>query len=277
MNVVDTHLHLWDLTVSDYAWIPDGPLHATFTAQQARSELDSAGIDTAILVQAEDSEADTRFLLDQAAGHDWISGVVGWVRLDDPGTAERQLDRWQQHAKFRGVRHLVHDDPRDEFLALPEVRRSLAMLAERGLPFDVPDAWPRHLARVADLADAVPELTIVVDHLGKPPRDLAAYQAWRGALRQVAARPNTVAKISGLQAEPFTVEATRPAVHDALEAFGPERLMYGGDWPMTVLYGGYARSWEILSALIGELSETEQARVLAGTADAVYGTPERVT
>jgi L-fuconolactonase len=275
----DTHLHLWDLTAGDYAWLPaDGPLHATFTAGQARSELDAAGIDTAVLVQAEDSEADTDFMLARADEHDWIAAVVGWIRLDDPATAERQLERRQRHPAFRGVRHLVHDDPRDDFLALPAVRRSLALLAERGLPFDVPDAWPRHLSRTAELAAAQPQLTIVVDHLGKPPRHQDGFAAWLRVLREVASRPNTVAKLSGLQVpgEPFTVAAVRPAVEAAFELFGPDRLMYGGDWPMTVHFGGYGAAWQVYSALLGEVSADERCRVLSGTASAVYGVPERV-
>jgi L-fuconolactonase len=204
--------------------------------------------------------------------------VVGWVRLDDPAAAERQLDHWQRWPAFRGVRHLVHDDPRDDFLALPEVRRSLATLADRGLPFDVPDAWPRHLGALVELADALPGLTIVLDHLGKPPREPEASAAWAGILRDVASRPNVVAKISGLQSPgaPFSVTAVRPAVELAFELFGPERLMYGGDWPMTVLSGGYSHAWEIYSALLGELSETERSAVLSGTASAVYGMRERV-
>ncbi|PXY24490.1 amidohydrolase family protein [Prauserella flavalba] len=276
---VDTHLHLWDLTVSEYAWLPQGsPLHATFTAETALAELTGAGVSTAILVQAEDSEADTEFLLGQASAHDWITGVVGWVRLDHPETARHQLDRWQEHPALRGIRHLVHDDPRDDFLALPAVRRSLGLLAERGLPFDVPDAWPRHLAGLAELAEAVPELTIVVDHLGKPPRGSADYDAWRAALREVAARPNTVGKVSGLQVpgEPLTVAALRPVVDTALECFGPRRLMYGGDWPMTVPFGGYQPTWRVLAELIGELAPDERASVTHGTASAVYGVPEPV-
>ncbi|WP_116100910.1 amidohydrolase family protein [Amycolatopsis thermalba] len=278
-HVVDTHLHLWDLTVSEYAWLPPGsPLHTTFTAEQARRELDAAGIATAVLVQAEDSETDTEFMLAQAGRHDWIAGVVGWVRLDDPDTARRQLDRWQRHPAFRGVRHLVHDDPRADFLDLPAVRRSLAVLAERGLPFDVPDAWPRHLGQVADLAAALPELTIVVDHLGKPPADPEEFRAWLSTLRAVAAHPGTVAKISGLQrpGEPLTADAARPAVEAAFEVFGSGRLMYGGDWPMTVPSGGYGRTWDAVSALIGELPASERSLVLSGTASAIYGVAERV-
>jgi L-fuconolactonase len=240
--VVDTHLHLWGLTVSDYVWLPpDGPLHTTFTAGQARSALDAAGVDTAVLVQAEDSEADTEFMFAQADRHDWIVGVFGWVRLDDPETAERQLDRWQREPAFRGVRHLVHDDPRDE-------------------------------------AAALPELTVVIDHLGKPPRDPEAFAAWLATMREVANRPNTVAKLSGLQlpGAPVTRETVRPAVEAALDLFGPDRLMYGGDWPMTVPFGRYGHAWEILSTLIGELSGPERSRVLSGTAKAVYGVPECV-
>ena len=152
--IVDAHLHLWDLTRSEYGWItPElGALHATFTPEQAAAELAAVGVGSAVLVQAEDSERDTDLMLEAAREHAWVAGVVGWVQLDDPAIAEQQLDRRQDAPRLCGVRHLVHDDPRDDFLRLPSVRSSLRVLAERGLPFDVPDAWPRHLAATADLA-----------------------------------------------------------------------------------------------------------------------------
>ena len=272
--VVDAHLHIWDLERSEYAWLtPDfGPINATFTPEQAQAELEAAGIDSAVLVQAEDSDRDTDLMLEAAARHPWIAGVVGWVQLDDPATAERQLDRRRDEPRFRGVRHLVHDDPREDFLLLPTVRRSLALLADRGLPLDVPDAWPRHLAATADLAGALPELRIVVDHLGKPPFGGADWERWRATLAGVAAHPNTVAKVSGLQVpgRPFTVDAVRPAWEVALQLFGPERLMWGSDWPITVLVGGYGHAWDVMSSLIGELSDDEQERILCATATAVY-------
>jgi L-fuconolactonase len=166
----------------------------------------------------------------------------------------------------------VHDDPRDDFLLLPPVRRSLRRLAERGIPFDVPDAWPRHLAATADLAAALPDLRIVVDHLGKPPFGGAGWERWRATLGEVAAHPNTTAKASGLQVpgRPFTVAEARPAWEVALELFGPARLMWGSDWPLTVLVGGYAHAWEVMSTLVAELSADEQALVLSGTATEVY-------
>jgi L-fuconolactonase len=271
---VDAHLHLWDLDRSAYSWItPDlGPLHTSITAQRARAELAGCGIDRAVLVQAEDSEADTAFMLEVAEQHPWVEGVVGWVRLEDPATADKQLGRWLAHPAFRGVRHLVHDDPRDEFLYLPGVRESLRGLARAGIAFDVPDAWPRHLAAVAELAAEIPDLTVVVDHLGKPPFGKPDFADWRAVLADVAARPNTVAKVSGLQVRgvEFTVAGVRPGWEAALELFGPDRLMWGSDWPMTLLTAGYAGTWQVMAALIGELSPDEQAMVLSGTAGRVY-------
>lgn len=263
--VVDAHLHIWDLERSDYAWLtPDHPLHRTFTAEQAQAELEAAGIASAVLVQAEDSERDTELMLEAAARHPWIAGVVGWVQLDAPVLGDTE--------RLCGVRHLVHDDPRDDFLQLPTVRRSLRLLADRRIPFDVPDAWPRHLAATADLAAAIPELQIVVDHLGKPPFGGDDWDRWRATLAQVADRPNTVAKVSGLQVpdRPFTPEQVRPAWEIALELFGPERLMWGSDWPITVLVGGYGHAWDVMSSLVAELSPDEQERILSGTARSVY-------
>jgi len=274
---VDAHLHLWDLSGGGYGWItPElGPLHASFTAERARAELDACGIDRAVLVQADDTVQDTAFLLDVADRHGWVAGVVGWVQLDAPATAEQQLARWSAHRAFRGVRHLVHDDPREDFLALPAVRVSLRLVAGAGLPLDVPDAWPRHLGAVVELAAALPELTIVVDHLGKPPADPDAFTAWRRVLAEVAARPNTVAKVSGLQVpgRPFTVDAVRPAWEAALELFGPGRLLWGSDWPMTLLAGGYPGTWRVLASLIEELAPAEQELLLVGTATRVYSLP----
>jgi L-fuconolactonase len=222
---MDAHLHVWDLAVSEYAWLgpQHGPLHASFSPEMACAELATAGIASAVLVQAEDSERDTRYLLDVASRHQWVAGVVGWVRLDVPALAEQQLDRWQEHRTFCGVRHLVHDDPRDDFLALPQVRTSLGILGERGLPFDVPDAWPRHLPATAELAAALPELTVVVDHLAKPPTDTDDFEQWCAALATVARQPNTVAKVSGLQTpgRPFSKDAVRPAWEAAWSCSGP--------------------------------------------------------
>lgn len=272
--VLDAHLHVWDLSVSDYAWLtPElGALHATFPPESAGAQLAAAGVTGAVLVQAEDSVRDTAYLLDVADGHDWVAGVVGWVPLDDPAAAERQLERWCEHPAFCGVRHLVHDDPRKDFLALPAVRRSLARVAERELTFDVPDAWPRHLDAAVDLARALPQLPLVLDHLGKPPRAREDQARWARSLRALADCPNTTAKVSGLQApgEPFTADALRSVWDTAWDCFGAERLMFGSDWPMTTAHGGYARSLDVATALAGALSDAERAAFFTGNARRTY-------
>ncbi|GHD44455.1 hydrolase [Mycetocola manganoxydans] len=272
---IDAHLHLWDLDVSEYGWLGPqfGPLYASWSAEQAEPELRRAGMDGAILVQAEDSAVDTRFMLDNADAHDWVLGVVGWVPLDSTDAARRDLEAWSRHPKFRGIRHLLNDDPRDDFLDLPEVRASLADVARRGLAFDVHDAWPCHLDRATRVARDLPELTLVLDHLAKPPRGRDDFGAWRESMTTFAAQPNTVGKLSSLRRPdaPYTVDAVREVFDLAITAFGPDRLMYGGDWPMSVPDGGYAPTWHVLSELIGELSEPEQDAILGGTAGRVYG------
>lgn len=275
---IDAHLHLWDLAVSEYAWlVPEmGVLHADWSPEQAAAELERAGISGAVLVQAEDTRVDTQYLLDVAAAHPWVLGVVGWIQLDDPVAAAQDLDRWLQHPAFCGVRHLINDDPRADFLDRPTVRSSLAEQARRGLPFDVHDAWPRHLGQAERLARDLPELTLVIDHLGKPPRGRDDFDAWRVGLAGVAAHPNTVAKLSGLHVTdaPFTADALRQVWNTALEHFGPERIMYGGDWPLTVPVGGYQPTWQVVSELIGELAPAEQESILSGTATRIYGLPD---
>jgi L-fuconolactonase len=269
---VDAHLHVWDLDRGAYAWIPPaGPLHRTFTPDAARTQLAGCGVRRAVLVQAEDTVGDTERML-EAAAQPWVAGVVGWVPLEDPVAAEALLDRWTGTA-LCGVRSLVHDDPRAGVYALPAVRRTLALVAARGLPLDVPDAWPRDLPDVAVLARELPDLRVVVDHLGKPPPPGPDRDRWRTVLAEVARCPAAVAKVSGLQVpgEPFTIEGVRPLWECALELFGPARLLWGSDWPMTEQAAGYAGTWAVLAELVAELSPDEQARVLGGTAVDVYG------
>jgi L-fuconolactonase len=273
--IIDSHLHLWNLDGGGYSWLtPEaGVLHANFEPADAEVELRRSGVDGAVLVQADDTEADTEAMLRAADQNDWVVGVVGWVALTEPSTAARQLDRWQQHPRFCGVRHLVHGEPRDDFLELPPVRETLALLAARGVSFDVPNAWPRHLASVTALASALPDLTVVIDHLAKPPRGRADFADWRAEFERAAERPNTVAKLSGLR-EPgvgYSVDGLREVWEIALDSFGPERLLWGSDWPITVPDGGYGPTFGVLSSLISELSGWEREAVLGDTAVAVYG------
>ena len=271
---LDAHLHVWDLTVNTYPWLgpQHGALFTSFSPEQAQRELAATGVGSAILVQAEDSVAETEYMLDIADRHDWVAGVVGWVPLEEPDAAAATLERFGRHPRFCGVRQLVHDDPRPDVLDLPSVRASLRQLAAAGVPLDVPDAWPRHLEQAGRLAEDIPDLVVVIDHLGKPPRGLPELAEWREQMAGVARNPATVAKVSGLRRPgvPYSAEALRPVWEAALELFGPERLMFGSDWPMTVPDGGYRPTYEVLTALVGELTVDEQRLVMGETARRVY-------
>ena len=292
--MIDSHLHLWELgpgpgpsaggpdggSPRPYAWL--GPQHGglfrSYGEAEARENLDAASVGGAVLVQADDTPADTESMLAVAERNSWVLGVVGWIPLEKPAEAEQELERFLGNPAFRGVRHLVHDDPRDDFLELPTVRDSLRMVAGHGLAFDVPDAYPRHLGRTVQLAREIPELTIVLDHLGKPPlADAAAMDLWRADFRALAELPNTVAKVSGLYLPgvPYTAEALRPLWDEAMDAFGPGRLMFGGDWPVSTLGAPYGRTLEVLLELAGELNSTERQEFLEATAVRTYGLQER--
>lgn len=276
---MDAHLHVWDLALHDYSWLgpQHGGLYASFSPEQARDALFGCGVGRAILVQAEDSTAETEYLLSVADRHPWVAGVVGWLPLADPGAAAASLEQLGRHPRLCGIRHLVHADPRPDFLDTGPVRESLHRVTEAGLPLDVPDAFPRHLEQAGRLAEAMPELVVVIDHLAKPPLGRPEMGEWRAQLGRVARSANTVAKVSGLRipGASYTVEALRPAWDAALELFGPERLMFASDWPVTVpgdRFGppGYRPTYEVLAALVGELSAAEQRSIMGATATRIY-------
>lgn len=280
--MIDSHLHLWTLDTfvtggeRPYPWLgpQHGALYRSFGEDEALEALKAAGVRGAVLVQADDTVADTDSMLAVAKRNPWVLGVVGWVRLDSPDECASQLDRLTAQPVFKGVRHLVHDDPRADFLDLPAVRESLALVAQRGLAFDVPDAFPRHLGSTVRLARELPELTVVLDHLGKPPRsDASLMDSWRTDFLALGRQPNTVAKLSGLHASglPYTSEALRPCFDTALDAFGAERLMIGGDWPVSTLGAPYGRTLDVLLELVSALSPSEQDLILEGTAIRTYG------
>lgn len=272
---LDAHLHVWDRSLGAHDWI--GPhlkgIDDDFPPDRARPLLRAAGVSGAVLVQSADGARETTYLLEAAAAHDWVRGVVGWVDLERPGDLEATLDSYGGRERLCGVRTLVHNDPRDDVLGIPSVRRTAGALSAYGLPLDVPDAFPRQLRGAIALADAEEDLVLVLDHLGKPPRGTDRMHAWAAQVRELASRPRVVAKVSGLQTvtAPFAAEALREVWEIAVEAFGPSRLMFGSDWPMTIDGPGYAATVHTVAELIGELSDSEQDWVWWRTAAATYG------
>lgn len=270
---IDAHLHIWERAASDYAWLsPADELFADFPAERAAVELAASGIGHAILVQADDTELDTRYLLDVAEHNGWVGGVVGWVPLDDPARAVGQLDELASRSALLGIREMIHVKADREYLARPGVRDSLKAVADHELAFDIPDAWPDHLHAVPNLADALPHLTIVVDHLGKPPLSADEFGTWRNLMIDCASRPNVVTKFSGLSdySSIRGSDATRAVLDIALAAFGSSRICWGSDWPISTKFGNYASTWSSAAGLVSELSHGEQGDVLFDAAARAY-------
>ncbi|NYF09950.1 L-fuconolactonase [Leifsonia sp. AK011] len=278
--IVDSHVHIWDLARAEYPWLGPGmaPLDRSIDFAEVAPLLRERGIGGAVLVQASDEAADTQVMLDAAAEHPEVLGVVAWSPLDEAATLAADLERFAE-LPVVGIRNLVHEHPR-EWLDRAAVREGFAVLAASGLPLDFPTATHHAIADVVRLGAHHPDLRIVLDHLGKPPiggtRD--ERDEWRSLISAAALNPRTVAKVSGLYAatgalDSWTIDLVRPFVEDALEIFGPDRLLYGGDWPIAVLAGGYARTWDSMSDILAPLAADERDAILGGTAQRVYALP----
>lgn len=272
---IDAHLHLWDLEHGSYAWLTDAlaPIDRTFTLGEAEPQLQAAGVDRVVLVQAAATAEDSAAMFAVAASSPLVAGVVAWVDLLQPSDVGDALDRWAEAGPLVGIRHLIHDEPDPDWLAQDSVHRSLAVLAERGLAYDVIGVLPRHLEHALALADTLPDLRVVVDHLGTPPVGSPS-GVWGELIGELGRRPNVFVKLSGLTTLGASGRATaddlRPYVDHALDAFGPTRMLFGGDWPVSTLAGPYADTMATTQALIAPLSPTERADILAGTATRAY-------
>jgi L-fuconolactonase len=277
--VIDAHLHLWDIRRPGYDWLRrpgNAAINRTYAFADFASRAAAAGVDRAVLVQADDSAADTEAMFEVAAAHEEIAGVVAWVPLDRPDEAAAALDRLAVRPGFAGIRTLIHEQPDPDWLLRPEVGEGLALLERRGIPFDVISVLPRHLSHVPVLSERYPGLRMVLDHLANPPLE-GTDAVGPGSYSHVAASNNPLvfAKVSGLYPpDPqWTAKDIRHVVEFAVELFGPDRLMFGSDWPVAELGGGYAKVFTELSRLFAQLSAPDRDAILGGTAARCYGLP----
>lgn len=277
MSVVDAHQHFWDPARVTYPWLASAypELDRGFDFADLSPHLTASGVDATVLVQSEDVDDDNQLMIDIASQHTQVAGIVGWAPLDDPAALDMTIARLRQSGKLVGIRVLIHNRPDPDWILRPDVQEGLVMLARLGLTFDIVAVLTRHLEHVPVIAERHPNLRLVIDHLAKPPigGDL---KSWSGHLSRAAACPNVFAKVSGLYPvadprSPWNVEDLRPAFDVALEAFGVDRLMFGSDWPICEVAGGYGRVMDALVELASELSDDEQSALRGGTAIACYG------
>jgi L-fuconolactonase len=273
--IVDAHHHLWDPAQREYPWMPD-ELRFAAGVDDLRAVSEPAGVGATVAVQAATTEEETLDLLAAAGG--LVAAVVGWVDLTAPDVAERiaRLRAAPGGERLAGIRHPVHDEPDPRWLDRDDVRRGLRAVAAADLPFDLL-LFPEHAPAALRLAEAMPELRLVVDHGAKPRIAAGGWEPWAGALAALAAHERVHCKLSGLVTEADHAgwreqDVPRYGAH-LLELFGPQRLMFGSDWPVCTLAASYAEVLEVARASVGGLAGGEREAVFADTARRFYGVP----
>ena len=270
---IDAHHHVWTLARGDYEWLtPDlAPIYRDFHLSDLEPHLSAAGIEGTILVQAAPTEAETRFLLDLAEQAEIVRGVVGWTDFDAADGIARICDM-AARPLLVGLRPMVQDIDDDDWLLGPGLAPLLAEMAARDLVFDAL-VLPRHLPRLLPVIDRHPNLQFVLDHCGKPRLTSGDIAEWRRDIAQLAERPNLVCKVSGLATEAtrdWRAEDLREAVDHVRSCFGPQRILWGSDWPVVNLAGGYAKWLAAAETLLADMSPEERDATFGGNAARIY-------
>lgn len=272
---IDSHQHFWVVNDTDYPWMAElDAIRHDFQPADLLPLLQEGDFDGCVAVQARQMVLETEWLLGLADANDWIRGVVGWVPLCESG-GERFLEKFSSHPRLVGVRHVVHDEPDDDFILREDFNAGVRGVAKHGLVYDILIFW-KHLAQSIEFADRHPDQALVVDHVAKPRIRMEAFdEEWASGIRELARRENVSCKLSGMVTEVrddgWDVEVLRPYFETVLEAFGPSRLMFGSDWPVCLLRAGHAEWTQAAAELTASLSADEQAAFWGGNAARVYG------
>jgi L-fuconolactonase len=272
---IDAHQHFWHYDPVHHGWMTEamGTLKRDWLPADLAPHLRAVGIDGTVTVQARQVAEETTFLLQLADAHPTIIGVVGWVDLRHPDVADA-IQTLAAQPKLVGVRHVVHDEPDDDFLLRRDVRHGIGQLRAFGLAYDLL-LFPRHLPRAVRLVEEFPDQPFVLDHLAKPRIGEGLIEPWATDLRRLAACPNVTCKLSGMVTEArwdaWTPDQLRPYLDIAVEAFGADRLMMGSDWPVCTLAADYAQTVGVVMDYVQGLGPEAAAAILGGTAARVYG------
>jgi L-fuconolactonase len=270
---IDAHHHVWTLARGDYGWLtPDlAPIYRDFSLADLAPHLAASRIEGTILVQAAPTKAETTFLLDIADKAEVVRGVVGWTDFD-AADAMARIDALAARKLLVGLRPMVHDIADDDWLLGPGLAPLLTAMARGDLVFDAL-VRPRHLPRLLAVVGRHPDLQFVLDHCGKPRLATGDIATWQRDIALLAQHPNTVCKLSGLVTEAapdWQVADLREAVDHVLACFGPQRMLWGSDWPVVNLAGGFARWFAATETLLADLSADEKAFIFGGNAARIY-------
>jgi len=270
---LDSHQHFWSYDAGQYPWIPKGsPLHRDWLPPDLAPLLAAAGLDGCIAVQARQTLEESRWLLTLAEHHAIIKGVVGWVDLRSSKVAD-DLAELARHPHFVGVRHVVQDEADNDFMLGADFQRGIALLRPHKLTYDLL-IHPRQLPAAITLAERFSEQPFVLDHIAKPPIKAGTLSPWREQIRALAKAPNVLCKVSGMVTEADTKAwkpaDIRPYLDVVFEAFGEDRLLFGSDWPVSLLAAEYAQVFALVRDYIAPLTAEAQAKLLGGNAARFY-------
>jgi len=277
--VVDAHHHFWTPSRHDYYWMAGAehdPIRRSFGPADLQPLLAEAGVDYTVLVQTVPSVQETREFMETAAENSFVAGIVGWVDLTDPAVADTiaELQSQPDGQTLVSIRHQVHDEPDAEWLLRPDVQRGLAAVRDAGMAYDVL-VRPRELPAALATAKALPDMRFVIDHIAKPLIASGEIDAWSGLLEPFRSLPHVSCKLSGMITEAdwasWTPADLKPYVHRTVDIFGTERVMYGSDWPVSLLAGSYGAVKSALEEVLPPLSPEERANVFGGNAIRFYG------
>jgi len=276
LRIVDSHQHFWSLSAPWFDWpTPDlKPIYRDYAAEDLRPQIEAAGVSQTVIVQAAPRLEETTFILGIADETDFVAGVVGWIDLEQPGHLA-DLERFADNSKFRGVRPMIQSIPDVNWMLRPGLQPSLTAVERLGLTFDAL-VKPPHLEALVAFVDRYPNLPVVVDHGAKPEiaKGRDGFDAWADRIAAVAERPQVFCKLSGLLTEAGErtgVDDLRPFVDHLIDVFGPQRLMWGSDWPVVELAAPYSDWLAQARVFVAKLSETEQKLILGDVARMFYG------
>jgi len=263
-RIIDTHIHVWNFEHARYDWLKNDTsiLNRNYDIGELEKDRVKAGITQGVLIQAANSFEETDWMLEVARNTDWIAGVVGWMPLEDPvATGKALQEKYLANKYFKGVRHLIHDEPDPRWLLQDKVIESLNLIAASGLAFDFVGIATEHIETALTVAEKVPGLKIIFDHLNRPPdATKKEFNEWRVLMKKAAKHKNFYGKISGLGKLPvpnekWEKEYIKPHISFALETFGEDRCLCGGNWPVSLLKEKYVDIWnsykEIINSLLG--------------------------
>jgi len=271
---IDAHQHFWRYSAEEYDWIDDSmaSLRRDFLPLDLKPELDAAGFDACIAVQARQTLEETRWLLALADENPFIAGVIGWVDLRAESVRE-QLAELSENPRLVGVRHVVQAEPDDRFLLRPDFLRGIAALQEFDLTYDIL-IYPRHLPVAVEFVSRFPQQHFVLDHLAKPFIKAQTIEPWASNIRELARFPNVFCKVSGMVTEAdwtsWKPEHFQPYLETALQAFAPDRLMIGSDWPVCRVAGSYGKVMSLVIEFLDQHAPDAREKLLGGNAQRAY-------